>query len=52
MGCLEKRSEYEFHISPAASGAETSKQGLTLGQTSGRVLWRSGPDFRWDLRRD
>lgn len=23
-----------------------------LGQISGRVLGRSGPDFRWDLRRD
>lgn len=26
--------------------------GLTLGQISGRVLGRSGPDFRWDLRGD
>lgn len=52
IGSLEKNSEYELHISPAAPGTEAEKAGLTLGQISGRVLGRSGPDFRWDLRRD
>lgn len=32
-------------------GQKLRTPGLTLGQISGRVLGRSGPDFRWDLRR-
>lgn len=39
MGCLEKRSEYELHVSPAASGAETEEAGAHLG-----------PDFREGAR--
>lgn len=33
-------------------GFLTGAAGDALGQISGRVLGRSGPDFRWDLRGD
>lgn len=52
MGCLEKRGDHELYIRPGVPRQEPKNPGLTFGQIAGRVLGRSEPDFRWDLRRD
>lgn len=47
-----KRANMSYTLVHRPPGQKLRKPGLTLGPISGRVLGRSGPDFRWDLRRD
>lgn len=51
-GCLEKKGDHELYVSSVDSGQQPRNPGLTFCQISGRMLGRSEPDFRCDLRRE